>query len=133
MFLKSAHPHVTFDAKGAKEGALYSPQDLGQGFSGTPSIRVDVYCVLRTLSLHAVIRTTRANLRLPTCSTTVVPGKSLNDLSLTRSRSNRTPPCSMARIASEVLVAKPACLSTCATGKPSLPVATLTSAISSGK
>ena len=53
----------------------------------------------------------RANLRLPTCATTVDPTGTLTPLSATRSPSRRTPPPAIWRIASEVLATSPACLS----------------------
>src|SRR5688572_28426453 len=50
-----------------------------------------------------------ANLRLPTCATTVRPAGIFKALSDTRSPSSLTPPCSIMRCASVVLGVKPAC------------------------
>src|SRR5262245_42592778 len=72
---------------------------------------------------------TRANLRLPTC-TTYVPAASFSPLSLTGDWSTRTPPPSIRRLASEVEGASPACFSSCA--MPSGAPDSVTSGISSG-
>ena len=54
---------------------------------------------------------TRANLRLPTCATTVLPLVIVSALSVTFSPSSLTPPCSIMRTASAVLGVRPDCLS----------------------
>jgi len=61
-------------------------------------------------------RLTRANLRLPTCTTTV-PASSFKPLSLTTAPSMRTPPCSIMRMPSLFDATRPADFNTLA--KPS--------------
>src|SRR5574340_686308 len=75
---------------------------------------------------------TRANLRLPTCSTTCSPRCTIAALSVTRSPFARTPPWSIMRSASDVLEVRPACFSTCAMGIPWSVQGMVNSGISSG-
>src|SRR6185436_6649809 len=67
--------------------------------------------VLQRVNLVSHLMVMRANLRLPTCATTVRPAGTLRPLSDTRSPSSLTPPCSIMRCASEVLGTRFVCLS----------------------
>src|SRR6185437_16474801 len=70
---------------------------------------------------------TRANLRLPACTTTVAPGATTSDLSSTTSPSILSPRCAMSRSASDVDSTIPACLATCAISRPALLPCSVTS------
>ena len=75
-------------------------------------ITVKPFCEKSCLSTEKNYWTvTRANLRLPTCATTVLPLAIVSALSVTFSPSSLTPPCSIIRCASDVLGVSPACLS----------------------
>src|SRR5260221_4000491 len=97
-------------------------------FRGAPR----VVRILERVDLVGHFTVTRANFRLPTCTVSVLPAGSRKLRSVTRSPSILTPPCSMARAASDVLAASCASLRSCATCNPPAGLCRVICGMSSG-